>query len=52
MHEPVQDGAGHGGIAEVLAPVLHHAVGRDENGAVQFVALVKDGLQDFGGIHR
>ena len=27
VHEAVQDSAGHGDVAQVLAPVLHHPVG-------------------------
>ena len=49
MHEPVEDGGGHGGIGQVFAPVLHHPVGGDDDGTVQFVALMDDGLQDLGG---
>ncbi len=48
MHEAVEDGGGHGGVAEVLAPVLHDAVGGDDDGAAVLVALVDDGLQQFG----
>ncbi len=38
------------GISQVFAPSLHHAVGGDDDGAAQLVALVHDGLQDFGGM--
>lgn len=31
MHEAVQDRGGHGGVAQVLAPVVHHPVGGDVN---------------------
>jgi len=48
VHEPVQDGAGHGGVAQIFAPVLHHAVGGDDHGSSQLVALVHDGLQQLG----
>jgi hypothetical protein len=44
MSRLVQDGGGHGGVAQVFAPVLHHSVGADDDGAAQFVALVNDGL--------
>ena len=45
MHQPVQNGGGHGGVSEVFAPVLHYTVGSDDDGAAQLVALVHDGLQ-------
>jgi hypothetical protein len=45
MHEAVEDGGAHGGVAEVFAPVLHDPVGSDDEAAAQFVALVHDGLQ-------
>ena len=50
MHQPVQDGRSHGGIAQVAAPVLHHAVGSHHDGAAQLVALVHDHLQHLGGV--
>lgn len=49
-HEAVQDGGGHGGIAQVTAPVLHHSVGGDHDGTAQLVTLVHDGLQDLCGV--
>lgn len=48
VHEPIQNGGGHGGVAQILAPVLHDAVGGDDDGAAQLVALVHDGLQYLG----
>src|SRR6266478_8629351 len=48
MHEAVQDGGGHGVVAEVLAPVLDDAVGGDDDTAAQFVAPVHHGLQQLG----
>ncbi len=50
MHEAVQDGGGHGGIAQVSAPVLHNPVGGDDDRSAQLVALVHQGLQELGGV--
>lgn len=47
MHESVKEGGGHGGVAQVFAPVLQHAVGGDDDGAARRVALLNDGLQEF-----
>lgn len=48
MHESVQDVRGHGGVSQVLAPVLHYAVGGNDDGAAQLAALMHDGLQQLG----
>ena len=45
----VEDGGGHGLVAEVAAPVLHDAVGGHNDAAAMHVALVNHGLQQFGG---
>lgn len=50
MYQSVQEGGCHGGVAQVSAPVLHHAVGGHHDGVAQLVALVHDGQQDFGGV--
>ena len=48
VHEAVQDRAAHGGIAQIFAPVLDHAVRGDNDGAAQLVAPVDDGLEQLG----
>lgn len=50
VHKAAQDGGGHGGISQIFASVLHHAVGGDDDGSVQLVALVQDGLQHLGDV--
>ena len=45
MHEPVEDRGAHRVVAQVCAPILHNAVGRDDNAAMQFVALMDQRLQ-------
>ena len=49
MHESVQDRAAHGVVAEVGAPVLNDAVGRNHNAAAQLVSLMNEGLQQSAG---
>lgn len=50
VHEAVQDVGGHGGVTQVAALVLHDAVGGDDDGSAQLVALVQQGLQQLGGV--
>ncbi|MBB4519844.1 hypothetical protein GGD68_008660 [Paraburkholderia fungorum] len=49
MHESVQDRAAHGVVAEVGAPVLNDAVGRNHYAAAQLVSLMNEGLQQSAG---
>lgn len=50
VHESVDDLGGHTGVALIFPTVLHHAVEGHTNGAAHFLALVHDGLRDFGGV--
>lgn len=45
VHQAVKDRRAHGVVSEISAPVLHDAIGRDDDAAVQFVALMDQGLQ-------
>ena len=45
MHQAVQDGAAHGGVTQIFTPVLDHALGCNNNGEAQFVALMHDRLK-------
>lgn len=49
MHQPVQDGSGHGGIGQVFATILHHAVGGHDD-AAHLATPMHDGLQHFGRV--
>ncbi len=49
MHEPVEDRGAHRVVAQVCAPILHNAVGRDDNASMQFVALMDQRLQQRAG---
>ena len=49
MHDAIEDGGGHGGVGQVLAPFVDDAVAGDDDGTAQFVALVHDGLEQLGG---
>ncbi len=50
MHKAVGDGGGHGADTQVPAPILHEAVGCDDDGSVQLVAPVHQGLQQRCGV--
>ncbi|MGY4353092.1 hypothetical protein ACVWXM_009609 [Bradyrhizobium sp. GM7.3] len=45
VHEAVKDRRAHGIVAEISAPILHDAIGCDDDAAVQFVTLMDQGLQ-------
>jgi hypothetical protein len=49
VHQPVENRGAHRIVAKVCAPILHNTVGRDENAAMQFVALMDQGLQQRAG---
>ena len=48
MQQTIKDRRGHGVVAKVAPPVLDDAVGRDEDAATLLVALMDQGLQQFG----
>ena len=49
VHEPVQDGGGHDGVAEDVAPFGQAPVGGDDGRVPEFVAAVDD-LEEGGGL--
>ncbi|SCB55917.1 IstB-like ATP binding protein [Bradyrhizobium shewense] len=52
VHEAVQDGRALGVAGEISAPILHDAAGRDDDAAVQFVALMDQILQQKRQLRR
>lgn len=49
MHEAIEDRRSHGIMPQVCAPILHDAIGGDDDAAAQFVALMDHGLQQGAG---
>jgi len=45
VHEAIEYGRAHRIVAQVGAPVLHDTIGGDDDAAMQFVALMDQGLQ-------
>lgn len=48
MEQTVEDCRGHGAVAKVAPPVLDDMVGCDEDASTLLVALMDQGLQQFG----
>lgn len=49
MHQPVENGGGHGVVSQIFPPILHDAVRCHDDAASEFVALVNQHLQQFSG---
>lgn len=45
VHEAIEYGRAHRIVAQVGAPVLHDTIGGNDDAAMQFVALMDQGLQ-------
>lgn len=50
VHKAIEYGRAHRIVAQVGAPVLHDTIGGDDDAAMQFVALMDQGLQQCAGI--
>ncbi len=52
MHQAIEDRRAHGVVPQVCSPILHDAIGGDDDAAAQFVALMDQGLQQGAGVVR
>ncbi len=52
MHQAVEDRRACGVVPQVCPPVLHDAIGGDDDAAVQFAALMDQSLQQCAGVVR
>jgi hypothetical protein len=50
MHKAIEDRRAHGIIPQVCPPILHDAIGGDDDAAAQFVALMDHCLQQGAGV--
>lgn len=50
VHQAIEDPRAHGVVPQVCPPILHDAIGGDDDAAVEFVALMNQGLQQCAGI--
>lgn len=52
MHQAIEDRRAHSVVTQMCPPVLHDAIGGDDDAAAQFVALMDHGLQQCAGVVR
>ena len=50
MHKAIEDRRAHSVVPKVCPPILHDAIGGDDDAAAQFVALMDQGLQQSAGV--
>ena len=50
VHQAIEDRRAHGVVPQIRPPVLHDAIGGDDDAAAQFVALMDQGLQQCAGV--
>ena len=50
MHKAIEDRRAHSVVPKVCPPILHDAIGGDDDAAAQFVTLMDQGLQQSAGV--
>ena len=52
MHQSIEDRRAHRVVTQVRSPVLHDAIGCNDDATAQLVALMDEGLQQRAGLIR